>query len=159
MRLDPTCPVLDEPLSLSRITTLLGHKAYHVTTHYSAADIKTLISQGVVFSDTYPITKAVAGLPGFGMPNPKSPITPDQFMQRLGTLPLMAQPGAQWLYTARERSTVDAGCLRVMASQLHGNRSLARFQVTREATRAGACHPRAPHRPRMLAWESAAPLP
>jgi CubicO group peptidase (beta-lactamase class C family) len=55
---------------------------------------------GLVFSDTYPIMKAVAGLPGFGMPNPKSPITPDQFMQRLGTLPLMAQPGAQWLYTA-----------------------------------------------------------
>jgi CubicO group peptidase (beta-lactamase class C family) len=55
---------------------------------------------GLVFSETYPITKAVAGLPGFGMPNPRSPITPDQFMRRLGTLPLMTQPGARWLYTA-----------------------------------------------------------
>jgi CubicO group peptidase (beta-lactamase class C family) len=34
------------------------------------------------------------------MPNPKSSVTPDQFMQRLGALPLMAQPGEQWLYTA-----------------------------------------------------------
>ena len=55
---------------------------------------------GVLFSDTYPIAKAVAGLPGFGMPNPKSAITPDQLMQRLGALPLMAQPGEQWLYSA-----------------------------------------------------------
>ena len=55
---------------------------------------------GLVFAQGYPIIAAVAGLPGFGMPNPKSPFTPDQFMQRLGSLPLMAQPGEQWLYTA-----------------------------------------------------------
>ena len=54
---------------------------------------------GVVFSSTYPIVEAVAGLPGFGMPNPKLTLTPDEFMRRLGTLPLMAQPGTQWLYT------------------------------------------------------------
>jgi len=54
---------------------------------------------GVLFSDTYPIAKATVGLPGFGMPNPKTPITPDEYMQRLGGLPLMAQPGEQWLYT------------------------------------------------------------
>jgi CubicO group peptidase (beta-lactamase class C family) len=55
---------------------------------------------GVLFADTYPIARATADLPGFGMPNPKSSVTPDQFMQRLGALPLMAQPGEQWLYTA-----------------------------------------------------------
>jgi CubicO group peptidase (beta-lactamase class C family) len=53
-----------------------------------------------VFANDYPIIKTVADLPGFGMPNPKAPLTPDEFMQRLGALPLMAQPGAQWLYTA-----------------------------------------------------------
>jgi CubicO group peptidase (beta-lactamase class C family) len=33
---------------------------------------------GVLFADTYPIARATADLPGFGMPNPKSPVTPDQ---------------------------------------------------------------------------------
>ena len=54
---------------------------------------------GVLFSDQYPIMKAVVGLPGFGMPDPTVPITPDQYMARLGGLPLMAQPGDRWLYT------------------------------------------------------------
>jgi CubicO group peptidase (beta-lactamase class C family) len=54
---------------------------------------------GIVFSDNYPIIEATSGLPGFGMPDPTLPITPDQFMARLGALPLMAQPGERWLYT------------------------------------------------------------
>jgi CubicO group peptidase (beta-lactamase class C family) len=54
---------------------------------------------GVLFTDDHPIDKAVAGLPGFGMPDPRAPITPDQYMRRLGALPLMAQPGERWLYT------------------------------------------------------------
>jgi CubicO group peptidase (beta-lactamase class C family) len=64
-------------------------------------DVMTFrLGWGVLFADTYPIARATADLPGFGMPNPKSPVTPDQFIQRLGALPLMAQPGEQWLYTA-----------------------------------------------------------
>lgn len=55
---------------------------------------------GVVFSDTFPIARAIAGFPGFGMPDPMLPMTPDQYMARVGTLPLMAQPGERWLYTA-----------------------------------------------------------
>ena len=54
---------------------------------------------GVLFSDQYPIMKAAAGLPGFGIPDPTVPITPDEYMARLGALPLMAQPGERWLYT------------------------------------------------------------
>jgi CubicO group peptidase (beta-lactamase class C family) len=54
---------------------------------------------GIDFADT-PFTRAVADLPGFGMPNPEAPYTPDTFMRRLGELPLQAQPGEQWLYTA-----------------------------------------------------------
>lgn len=53
---------------------------------------------GIDFADT-PFTRAAADIPGFGMPNPKSPLTPDAFMRRLGALPLMAQPGERWLYT------------------------------------------------------------
>lgn len=55
---------------------------------------------GVLFDPDLPIQKAVEGLPGFGMPDPTSPLTPDAFMRRLHDVPLMAQPGEQWLYTA-----------------------------------------------------------
>jgi CubicO group peptidase (beta-lactamase class C family) len=50
--------------------------------------------------DTYPIQRQIAALhlPGFGPPEPASPLTGDEWMRRLGTLPLMAQPGEEWLY-------------------------------------------------------------
>ncbi len=54
---------------------------------------------GMLFAQGTPILDAVAGLPGFGMPDPTVPITPDQYLERLGRLPLMAQPGERWLYT------------------------------------------------------------
>jgi CubicO group peptidase (beta-lactamase class C family) len=54
---------------------------------------------GVLFEEGLPIQEAVADLPGFGMPDPLSPLTPDAYMQRLKALPLMAQPGERWLYT------------------------------------------------------------
>ena len=47
--------------------------------------------------DTYPIQKAIAeaGLaPGANPP----PYFPDEWMQRLGSLPLIYQPGKQWMY-------------------------------------------------------------
>jgi len=56
---------------------------------------------GISFDDKLPINKAIAGLGicGFGMPNPEMPYGLDEWLKRLGTLPLMAQPGEQWLYT------------------------------------------------------------
>ncbi len=50
---------------------------------------------------TYPIQRAIAelGLMGFGPPDPTAPYDPDEWLRRLATLPLMAQPGEQWLYT------------------------------------------------------------
>jgi CubicO group peptidase (beta-lactamase class C family) len=54
---------------------------------------------GVLFDDS-PIARATADLPGFGMPNPASPLIPDTYMAELAKLPLMAQPGERWLYTA-----------------------------------------------------------
>ncbi|WP_157219704.1 serine hydrolase domain-containing protein [Flavisphingomonas formosensis] len=52
--------------------------------------------------DRYPIQRAIAerGLAGFGPPDPAAPYGPDGYMRRLGELPLMAQPGAEWFYTA-----------------------------------------------------------
>ena len=59
---------------------------------------------GLVFGspDAFPILAAVAErqLAGFGPPNPKRDYDPDEYMRRLGELPLMAQPGERWLYTA-----------------------------------------------------------
>jgi CubicO group peptidase (beta-lactamase class C family) len=50
--------------------------------------------------DAYPIQRRISELKlvGFGPPDPASPLTPDEWLKRLGTLPLMAQPGEQWLY-------------------------------------------------------------
>jgi CubicO group peptidase (beta-lactamase class C family) len=55
---------------------------------------------GIDFNAEAPFVKAVGDLPGFGMPNPSAPYTPDSWMKALGALPLQAQPGERWLYTA-----------------------------------------------------------
>jgi CubicO group peptidase (beta-lactamase class C family) len=57
---------------------------------------------GIVLAppDSYPIQRRIAELqlPGFGPPEPGSPLTPDAWLRRVGALPLMAQPGEQWMY-------------------------------------------------------------
>ena len=55
---------------------------------------------GIDFNPEAPFVKATAELPGFGMPNPSAPYTPDSWMKAMGALPLQAQPGERWLYTA-----------------------------------------------------------
>jgi CubicO group peptidase (beta-lactamase class C family) len=54
---------------------------------------------GIDFNSEAPFVKAVGDLPGFGMPNPSAPYTPDSWMKALSGLPLQAQPGERWLYT------------------------------------------------------------
>ncbi|MBW8814804.1 MAG: beta-lactamase family protein [Caulobacterales bacterium] len=54
---------------------------------------------GIDFNAQAPFVKAVGDLPGFGMPTPSAPYTPDSWMKALGALPLQAQPGERWLYT------------------------------------------------------------
>ena len=56
---------------------------------------------GIVFGppDAYPIARAMEELKlGQGMPSPMTPPAPDEWMRRLGTLPLLHQPGEQWMY-------------------------------------------------------------
>jgi CubicO group peptidase (beta-lactamase class C family) len=56
---------------------------------------------GLVFAppDAYPILHASAELGlGQGAPQPETPPGPDEWVRRLGTLPLMAQPGELWMY-------------------------------------------------------------
>jgi CubicO group peptidase (beta-lactamase class C family) len=50
--------------------------------------------------DSTPIQRAEAELQtrSFGPPVPATPHAPDEWMRRLGTLPLISQPGERWLY-------------------------------------------------------------
>ena len=49
--------------------------------------------------DAYPILKAASELAiGMGPPSPATTPAPDEWLRRLGTLPLMYQPGERWLY-------------------------------------------------------------
>lgn len=48
---------------------------------------------------TVPIADALSELElGQGMPSPQTPPAPDEWIRRLGTLPLMYQPGERWMY-------------------------------------------------------------
>ncbi len=48
---------------------------------------------------TYPVQKAMSEqLLGQGPPSPSTPPWPDEWIRRLGTLPLMHQPGDKWMY-------------------------------------------------------------
>ena len=48
---------------------------------------------------TVPIADALSELElGQGMPSPQTPPVPDEWIRRLGSLPLMHQPGERWMY-------------------------------------------------------------
>lgn len=47
---------------------------------------------------TYPIQTALSENLIGGMPSPSKPPAPDEWLRRLGTLPLIHQPGEMWLY-------------------------------------------------------------
>jgi len=69
----------------------------------SVRDVLTFrLGLGLVMGppDACPIERAVRelGLVGFGPPDVSAPLEPDEWMRRLGTLPLMHQPGEQWMY-------------------------------------------------------------
>jgi CubicO group peptidase (beta-lactamase class C family) len=56
---------------------------------------------GIVMAQqgTYPIQKAMSEqLLGQGPPSPSTPPAPEEWIRRLGTLPLMHQPGEKWMY-------------------------------------------------------------
>jgi CubicO group peptidase (beta-lactamase class C family) len=56
---------------------------------------------GLVFAppDRYPVVAAMNELElGQGLPSPATPPAPDEWIRRLGTLPLMQQPGECWMY-------------------------------------------------------------
>lgn len=55
--------------------------------------------QTIEMSDAYPILKAANEQQiGMGPPSPSTMPAPDEWMRRLGQLPLMHQPGEKWMY-------------------------------------------------------------
>jgi len=71
---------------------------------------------GIFFDDPekYPIKKASDELLGDGMPAPANLAEPDEWMRRLGTLPLMHQPGERWMYNT---SAIALGILVARAAK------------------------------------------
>lgn len=59
------------------------------------------MGMGIAFAapGSTPIQRAIDDLQlGQGVPRPQAPPPPDEWLRRLGTLPLMHQPGEQWMY-------------------------------------------------------------
>jgi CubicO group peptidase (beta-lactamase class C family) len=59
------------------------------------------MGMGIVMAPpgTYPIQRAMTEQRlGQGMPSPSEVPAPDEWIRRLGTLPLMGQPGEEWIY-------------------------------------------------------------
>src|SRR5436305_5691732 len=55
--------------------------------------------QMMALPDAYPILKAASEQQiGMGPPSPATTPAPDEWLRRLGALPLMHQPGEQWMY-------------------------------------------------------------
>ena len=102
---DPVDDLLPELAGRRVLTRLDGPLDETVPAHQpiTVRDLLTFrLGYGLVMgsSDDYPILKAIddLGITGFGPPNPATPHDPDEWLRRLGTLPLMHQPGEQWMY-------------------------------------------------------------
>ena len=67
--------------------------------------------------DSYPIQRPIRDghLGGDGLPHPSQFPGPDEWMRRLGALPLMYQPGERWLYNTELRPAGRPGRARVRA--------------------------------------------
>jgi len=77
-----------------RSTTPCGRAADHAA---RPADLPRRLGAVMAPPGTYPIQRAMADAGIQPGPDPL-PFGPDAFMQRVGGLPLIHQPGAQWLY-------------------------------------------------------------
>jgi CubicO group peptidase (beta-lactamase class C family) len=106
LRLDePVDRLLPELADRRVLTRLDGPLDETVPAHrpITVRDLLTFrLGLGMIFgpADAYPIQQAIdeLGIVGFGPPDPSAPHTPDEWIGRLATLPLMHQPGERWLY-------------------------------------------------------------
>ena len=99
---DRFLPELADRRVLTRIDAPL-HETVPAQRPITLRDLLTFrLGLGMLFGPpgAYPIQKAIADLEitGFGPPMQATPHGPDEWMRRLGTLPLMYQPGERWMY-------------------------------------------------------------
>jgi CubicO group peptidase (beta-lactamase class C family) len=98
---DRLLPELADRKVLRRLDGPLGDTV-PASRRISLRDLLTFrMGFGIVMAppDTYPIQQAVSELLLFqGPPQPQTPPAPDEWLRRLGTLPLMHQPGEKWMY-------------------------------------------------------------
>jgi CubicO group peptidase (beta-lactamase class C family) len=95
---DPWLPELADPRVLTRFDGPLT-ETVPATRAITVRDLLTFrLGIGVTMEPT-PVGAAVAELDLFqGPPQPSIPPAPDEWIKRFGTLPLMHQPGARWMY-------------------------------------------------------------
>lgn len=98
---DIILPELAERRVLRRLEGPL-HETVPAKRSITVRDLLTFrmgFGQIMASSDSYPITEAADDLQlGMGPPAPLKMPAPDEWLRRLGQLPLMHQPGEQWMY-------------------------------------------------------------
>lgn len=97
-------PELDNPRVLRGLSAELDNTE-PARRQITVEDILTSrMGTGIVLAppDSTPFQREVArqNLVGFGPPDPSNPLTADEWLARLGTLPLLARPGESWFYNA-----------------------------------------------------------
>jgi CubicO group peptidase (beta-lactamase class C family) len=106
LRLDDPVDALLPELADRRVLTSLASPLDDTVPAERPITLRDLLTftmgfgQLAVSTDTYPFLAAADGLQiGIGPPDPAaSPPTPDEWLRRLGTLPLVHQPGEAWMY-------------------------------------------------------------
>jgi CubicO group peptidase (beta-lactamase class C family) len=112
---DPIDPWLPE-LANRRVLKSLSSEIADTVPAQRAITVRDLLTYRMGFGsvmampNTYPIQKLISEyrLGGDGPPRPSQAPSMDEWLQKLGSLPLMAQPGVQWMY---HTSADVLGCL------------------------------------------------
>jgi CubicO group peptidase (beta-lactamase class C family) len=101
---DPVDPLLPE-LADRQVLRNLGAGLHDTVPAYRPITVRDLLTFtfgfGQVYAppDAYPVLKAAFDLViGMQEPRPREMPAPDEWLERLGSLPLMAQPGERWHY-------------------------------------------------------------
>ncbi len=105
LRLDDPVDALLPELANRRVLTRMDAPLDETVPAQRSLTVRDLLTfrmgfgQIIASPDTHPILRAATDLDiGMGPPMPRQMPAPDEWIRRLGTLPLMEQPGHRWLY-------------------------------------------------------------
>jgi CubicO group peptidase (beta-lactamase class C family) len=101
LRLDDPVDELLPELASRRVLTRVDGPLEHTVPARRAITVRDLLTftfgLGLAFGEPTPISEALEAL-AQGVPRPALPPPPDEWMRRIGELPLMYQPGERWIY-------------------------------------------------------------